>query len=1174
MYEKNRNVMSILKMDTNNILLKMKLLTFMLFVAFASASASSYSQATKFSMNLKDVSISDVFQKIEEQSEFVILFNEKTLNVNRKVDVEVTDETVDKILDQIFAGDKDAYKIFDHQIAIPPIEIKELLPNIKVELNAEQQKKDLNGTVKDAKGLTLPGASVVVKGTTIGTITDNDGKYNLSVPADAKILVFSFVGMKMQEIAITGKTTVNITLDEETVGVDEVVIVGYGQQKKVSTVASISQVKGDALEKIGGATSVSDQLQGMLPGVTVLSNSSKPGSNSSDLFIRGKASWVSSTILSLVDGVERDFNDVDPNEIETISVLKDASATSVYGVKGANGVILITTKRGSVKKPEISFESSFGWKDPTTNPGFSDYVTSMNKWNAAVSNDKQWSKLIPQSTIDAWGNAMVTGNYGPYNQYFPQIDWWNEMIQTGTSQKYNINVRGGTEFVKYFTSLGYLDDGDIFKTRKADGYDPSFGYKRYNWRTNFDFSLTKSSVLTVNLSGYYGYRNQTGYRMNDATGSDDNTFGQPQFFQSIYTASRNIFPITYEDGMYGLNSVGGGNLFGTFDLGQRSFKSYKNFIDVVYKQELDFITNGLNFHTKLSYNTESGTLTNIQKYDENNFGEKNVIGYYRAYDYSNPLPAGGYALLTSQRWPATFQGTNPLASYDNVMQGGYEKKLLYEFGFDYAKSIKDHNFTLMALMNRIEDSGLKSNSAAAIQFPIHAESWVSRITYNWKERYMVELNGAYTGSQKFAPGKRFGFFPSYALGWRVSEEPIMKKLIGTKVITNLKIRNSSGVQGYDQSAPAYTYVQIYNNKSGGVSFGDISKYTYGPLYGEGAAANENATWETSYKQNLGFDIGIVNKLNITIDLFKERREGILMTVATPGWFGIGEPTGNIGKSKNHGYEMELTWNDKIGKSINYWLKANYTFSENRIVYRNDPKNQSDYLKYAGKPINVQNKLIVTGYYNSLDDIYNGATANNPANQGKLVPGDLMYVDYNADGKIQDTEDMVPMNNLIYPLSTYGFSGGLNYKGFELNVVFYGVGRTSQEVDGNILWDLNDGNAGIYSSTPDVNQTWTVSNASSATKPVLHSDYRSYSMRNGTTYSYQDATYLRLRNCEINYTFKNRILQNLGLSKFQIYANGSNLITFTKYNKNIDPEQNGTGVYPIVKTYTTGLRLSF
>lgn len=1164
-----------LNRSLKKLLLTMKLCLLFLLISAASLMANSgYSQNTTLSIHLKNATLRDLISEVEKQSEFIFVYYDKAVDLDRKIDVQVENQTIDKVLDKIFKSSELTYRIFDRQIGLGkrnPVTGAVELPTSLDKLTAAD-KKTISGTVKDSKGVPLPGVTVVVKGTTIGTIADAEGQFRLSVPFGSKTLVFSFVGMKTQEAAILEKTIYNIVLEETTEGLDEVVVVGYGQQKKVSTVASISQIQGDALTKIGGVTNVSEQLQGLLPGVTVLNNSSRPGFSNSEIFIRGKASWVSTSILSLVDGVERDFNDVDPNEIETISVLKDASATSVYGVKGANGVILITTKRGSLKEPQISFESSYGWKDLGTKPGFSDYATSMNMWNAAAANDKQWSKLIPQSKIDAWSNAIATGSNGPYNPYFPEVDWWDQIIKTGTSQKYNINIRGGTEFVKYFASLGYLDDGDIFKTQKNDLFDPSFGYKRYNWRTNFDFNLTRTSVLSVNLSGYYGFRNQTGYQIDNSLSPGETQSGL--FFSSIYNASRNTFPIRYDNGYFGLDPNGGGNLFAQLDLGQRLYKSSKNYLDVVFKQELDFITKGLNFHTRLSYNTESGTLSNVQKYNEINFGSLYLIGYNIAYDYSNPLPGGGYGILSSQRWPATFQGTNPKVDYDLVMQGGYQKKLFYEFGFDYARNIGGHNFTMMALMNRMEDSGLKSNSSTAIQFPENAESWVSRITYNWKERYLAELNGAYTGSQKFAPGKRFGFFPSYALGWRVLEEPFVKNLIGTKIINNIKVRYSSGVIGYDESAPAYTYVQIYNNAGGGVSFGDVSKYTYGPLYKEGAAANPNATWETAYKQNLGFDIDIVNKLKINLDLFKEKREGILMSVATPGWFGIAEPTGNIGKTKNHGYEIELTWNDKIGKSLNYWLKANYTFSENRVVYQNDPIHRADYLKYAGKPINVQNKLIVAGYYNSLDDIYNGATANNVTTQSRLVPGDFMYVDYNADGKIQDSDDQVPVKDLKYPLSTFGFSAGLNYKGFALSVVFYGVGQVSRDVDNNILWDLGGGNYGIYSSTPEVNQTWTQANALTAKKPVLHSDYGAYSMRGATTYSCQDASYVRLKNCELSYTFKNKALEFLKISKFQIYANGNNLLTFSNYNKNIDPEQGGTNVYPIVKSYTTGLRISF
>lgn len=822
----------------------MKLISFFLLAGLLEVTANVYSQNANIKLSMHDVALNEIIKAIQEQTEFTFFYSTDDVKGIIVSKIELKSATLENTLNLSLEGTNLDYEIV-HKAVIIKRRQKTRETFIDAVAQQQPQKREISGLVKDANGHSLPGASVVVKGSTMGVITDSYGRFKLNIGSDDKILVISFIGMKTQEIPITGKTNIEVALEDEMVVMnDAVVVVGYGVQKKVSTVAAISQVSGEALGKISGLTNVTEQLQGMLPGVTILNNSSKPGSNLTEIFIRGKASWVSSAILSLVDGVERDFNDVDPNEIETISVLKDASATAVYGVKGANGVILITTKRGIFKRPQISFESSYGWKAATTKPVFADYVTAMNSWNAAATNDKQWNKLIPQSTIDAWSNALATNNYGPYNLYFPQIDWWDQIVKTGTSQKYNVNIRGGTEFVKYFTSIGYLDNGDIFQTKTNELFDPSFGYKRYNWRTNLDFNLTKSSVLSVNISGYYGYRNQTGYRMGVANGSDENTFGQPAFFESIYTSARNMFPINYPDGTLGLNSVGGGNLMETFDMGQRTYKTYKNFIDLAYKQKLDFISKGLNFHAKLSYNTESASMSNIVKYDGSNFGgtpDQGPIGYYRAYDYSNPLPDGGYALLASQRWPANYQGNNPSASYDNLMQGGYQKKLLYEFGFDYAKSIHKHNFTLMALMNRIEDRGLNGGSTAGMNFPINNESWVSRFTYNWNERYLLELNGAYTGSQKFAKGKRFGLFPSYAIGWRVTEEPLLKKLIGTKVLTNLKIRNSSGIIGYDQSAPAFTYIQMFNNIGGGVEFGDVSKYIYGPRYAEGSAANANAT---------------------------------------------------------------------------------------------------------------------------------------------------------------------------------------------------------------------------------------------------------------------------------------------------------------------------------------------
>lgn len=1034
--------------------------------------------------------------------------------------------------------------------------------------NAIVQKTTVTGRVVDSDlNEGLPGVNVVEKGTVNGTITDIDGKYTLTVASDA-VIMFSSVGYITEEISVGSKTVIDLIMTPDIKQLEEIVVVGYGEQKKASSVAAISQVKGEEMEKVGGVTNVSQALQGMMPGVIALNNTSKPGADAAQILIRGKASWVSAKPLTLVDGVEREINDVNMNEIESISVLKDASATAVYGVKGANGVILITTKRGSVKAPEINFKANFGFIEPTTGPEYADYITAMEMWNVAATNDQQWNKLIPESTIEAWRNAYATGNYGPNNPYFPQIDWWDEMIETGVQQRYTIDVSGGTEFMKYFAALGYLYDGDIFKTEKNDIFDPSFYYRRYNWRSNFDFNLTKTTLLGINFSGYKGYRNQNGYRIN---GGGEDGWGQPEFFQTLYTSARNVFPIRWDDGSYGANSAGVGNLKAGFDKGQRVYEYYKNFIDASLEQNLNALVKGLKLSGKFGFNAESNTTSSIRRY-ANNWLEP--VSWYRAFDYSRPLDDGGYALLTERRWPDNdFQGTNPVATYDETLAGGYWKRLYYEAALNYKGDFGDHSVTGLALVNRYENEGLEGGSVTKLIFKERDEAWVSRVTYNWKEKYLFEVNGAYTGSQKFAPGKRFKFFPSYSVGWRLSEEKFVKDVVGS-FLDNLKVRYSYGTVGYDRIPGIdYAYIQVYENRGGNVSFGDYTKNNYGPLFGEGTAANPNATWETAFKQNLGFEADLFNKVSLTADFFKEDREGLLMEVATPGWFGISAPRGNIGRTKNRGAEIELGWNDKAGHNFRYWIKGNVTFNENRITFRNDPYYRADYQKYAGKPIGVQNKFLVNGYYNSLDDIFIYATANNVATQNKLLPGDFMYVDYNVDGVI-DNNDQVPVKNLTYPMNTYGLSLGFSYKNLDMMARFYGVASISSEIDQLLLWDFQDGNEGNYYARPDVTSAWTYENAANAVKPVLHSDFRGYSMRGGTTYSFRDASFLRLKNVDVTYTIDKSWLKGFNIDHLQVFANGDNLLTFTKLPKDMDPETGGAGVYPLVRRYNVGFKVSF
>ncbi len=1040
------------------------------------------------------------------------------------------------------------------------------------------QQREWSGQVWDEKlNEPLIGVSVTVQGSSAGTITDFDGKFRIRAEVN-QTLNFSYVGYTPQSIQLRSSTDLSkVLMREDSKVLDEVIVVGYGVQKKVSSVGSISAAKGEELLKTGNVTSVSEALQGMMPGVVSIMNDAKPGADEADIIIRAKGSWRSSQPLVLVDGIERDMNDIDANEIESLSVLKDASATAVYGVKGANGVILVTTKRGVNQKPKISFSANFGFKEPLTRPEYADYVTSMNMWNEAATNDLQYSKLIPESKINAWQNAFASGNVGPYNPYFPNIDWWDEMVNDmGYQQQYNINISGGTDFMRYFSSIGYLNDGDIFKTQKNDLFDPTFKYQRYNWRSNFDFHLTKSTVLSLNLSGRQGYRSQTGYRINDNNESDT-SFGQPQFFRMLYTAPRNMFPITWEDGSYGLtpSAESSQNLRILFDKGQRLYKYYQNFIDATLNQDLSFITKGLKFNGKFGYNVATRSRDDFMRYDNGGpFGEKNFIGYSREYDYSQPLPDGGYVMVKQERWvDSEFQGEKPKANYDLILDGGFDKRLYYELAFNYDRSFGNHNVTALALMSRNEIEGLAGSSATNLKFKENDEAWVTRVTYNWKERYLMEFNGAYTGSQKFARGLRYQFFPSYSLGWRISEEPFIKEIAGES-LDNLKIRYSSGIVGYDKSAEAYTYIQLYKNAGGNVSFGETEKTNYGPLYSEDKAANPNATWETAYKQNLGIDLMLFNKLTATVDMYSERREGILMTVATPAWFGIKEPDGNVGETKSRGIEMEVGWNENINKDWSYWVKVNFAINENRVIYRNDAADYPDYRKYAGKPIGVINKLQVTDYYQSLDDIFNYATANNSSTQSKLIPGDFMYLDYDADGTIDNVLDKIPVLYNNYPQNTYGTTFGFRYKSFQVNAMLYGVVNVYKDVDALMLWDLSEGNDYNFFANPDVTGRWTADNAANAVKPSLHSDFGGYSMTSGTSYSFQNASYLRLKNLELAYDLDKKLINRVGMKNVQIYANANNLFTITSFNRQLDPEGNSSALYPLVRRYNIGTRITF
>lgn len=1029
----------------------------------------------------------------------------------------------------------------------------------------------IKGKVWDAAyDIPMVGVNISEKGTTNGVISDINGNFEIKVHKKA-ILLFQFLGYQDISIEVNSDTDFSkIMMSPDTEQLDEIVVVGYGQQKKVSSVGAIGTAKGTDLLSAGNVTSISEALQGQIAGVLAVNTTSKPGADAAELFIRGKATWQSAQPLILVDGIERDFNDVDVNEIESISVLKDASATAVYGVKGGNGVILLTTKRGKEGKIKLNFSANFGFKQPTTKYEWADYVTSMKMYNEAVANDMLWEKIIPESTIKAWENAYATGNYGPYNDYFPQIDWWDELVKDcGYQQNYNLNVSGGSKRISYFASFGFLNDGDIYAIEKQKDFDPRFFYKRYNWRANFDFNITKTTKLSINISGKVGYRNQPGYR--------NASEGDRWIFKPFFEVSANAFPIKYSDGNWGCDSLGEGHVLAQMNLqGQRSYKTFEGFYDFVLTQKLDMITKGLSFKAAASYSSKIAEQNNIIKAEvlgaNGPESEKNsIIRYYREYDYTSPIFSDtgeiiGYNLKFEQRFPDWQAEDNyPVGvSYENF--NSYSRDLYYEFSLNYNRSFKSHIVSVLALFNR---RILDSTSGSTLQFSCYEEDWVGRLTYNWKERYLLEINASYTGSEKFAPGKRFGFFPSFSVGWRLSEEPFMEK-IRNSWLSNLKIRYSYGKVGSDSGAPRFNYIQIFNS-GGNVTFGMDQNISYGPLYTEGRLAYENATWETAVKQNLGVDITLFKKLSLAVDLFDEHRSGILMprnTIAP--WMGQGLPSMNLGKTKNHGLEIDMQWNDIIGKDFQYYLKFNYSTSENRMVFRDDPKNLEEYMKKAGKPIGYQSKYLVAGNLTSIDDIFNYTTTNLENGQkSSLVPGDFMYIDYNSDGVIDD-KDKAPVSELNYPLTTYGFTLGFSWKGIGFNAMFYAATNYSREQIPQLLWDFPVGN---IKAQPNAQERWTVTSAKNEiVRPSLHliNDYNSVS----STFSFVDYSYVRLKNLEINYSLPQKWIKNAKLSNCQFYINGNNLFTWTKVDKRVDPETQSNSVYPIVKRYNLGVRLSF
>lgn len=816
----------------------------------------------------------------------------------------------------------------------------------------------VKGKVLDANDEPLIGAAIVLKGNTnVGTVADFDGNFTLEVPNRNSVLTVSYLGMTPQDVKVNGRTMIVVVLREDTEVLDEVVVVGYGQQKKASVVGAITQTSSKVLERAGGVSDLGSALTGNLPGVVTTASTGMPGEEDPQIVIRGASSWNNSAPLILVDGIERPMSGIDVNSVESISVLKDASATAVYGVKGANGVILITTKRGKEGKATINAGGSMALKMPSKLPNKLDSYDAFQLRNDAVEYELG---LTPDSWMYMMSQEQMNKYRNPANQAeaerYPNIDWADWMFKDyAFSENANVSVSGGTRFVKYYAAIDYQHEGDLFKEYdNGRGYQTTYGYNRVNMRSNLDFQLTKTTLLKTNLSGSHGVKQgpRTDYEYN--------------IWGSAYSTPPNVFYPQYSDGTWGYDPINNANnsVAQLALAGQNTRTTTRLTTDFTLEQKLDFIVKGLSAKASISW--------------DNVFYEQNrgVNSTDQAlYKYINPeTGAVSYNPSQGSHNFDFHEQVNWIAEGGAIDNNATERHLYYSAQIDYNNTFGNHTVGAMGLFSRQE-------RAKGSIVPNYREDWAFRVTYNYANKYFLEYNGAYNGSDKFSADNRFVFFNSGAIGWMLSEEKFMKKI---KFLDMLKLRASYGEIGNDvigdewDTTRRWLYMDQWET-GGNIATGlynVASPYTF---YRQKTVGYTDIHWEVVRKFNFGIDYSFLDGLFAgNIEIFRDKRSDILISGsdrAMPSYFGgiVSAPWINMGKVKNRGYELELRINKTLRNSLHLWANMNMTHAVNEIIEADDPELLPDYQKDAGKSIGQTHTYVDHGYTQTMDDIY-GSTA--------------------------------------------------------------------------------------------------------------------------------------------------------------------------------------------------------
>ena len=1128
------------------------LLRFLLIMVLLLVPTMLSAQRGNVSLNLQDEEVSQFIRQVEKQTKYTFVYRNNVLQPKTKVTCVCKDWPLEKALAHVFSSLGIQYAFNNNTIVL----VKGKVENAerKGTKSAEGKntdttdKKKLSGIVRDESGEPIIGASVLVKGTKVGTVTNAEGEFSLDAPASG-MLVISYMGFATREVPIKNNSNLKITLNEdEAQNLNEVVVVGYGTQKKASVTGAIASVTTKDLVQTPQAN-ISNMLVGKMPGLIAMQRSGAPGEDNSTLLIRGVSTFSDNTApLVMIDGVERpNYNGLDPNEIESVSILKDASATAIYGVRGANGVILITTRKGQKGKPHLSYSGNVAVQSPTALPHYLNSAQYCEMYNEALKNDAytKGTSYVPRFTDE--DIRLYRDGTDPIMH--PNTDWVGTFLRKASLRtQHNFNISGGTDRVKYFISAGFFNQGGMYKYTKIDrDHDVNASDTRYNFRSNLDFNITQDFKATVQLST----------QINDIRTPG---LGNSNLWKEISWATPLGTPGMVDGKLVRLeNTIDDENPWQAL-LNNGYKNTFANTINTTLRFEYDLsrlLLKGLSVHASTSYDSY---------YNSRRLSVKTMQTFVPKRDPNDPT----HIILVPQNEAGTWGGG---FEYDK------NRKVYFETGIHFDRTFGKHQATALLLYNQSKYYAPN----LAYHVPNAYQGIVGRVTYGYANRYLAEFNMGYNGTENFAAGRRFGFFPAVSAGWVVSEEPFFPK---NNWVVYMKLRATYGEVGNDKiGGDRFLYLpSVYGETSGkltGYNFGSSANPVYSQMIEEKRLGNPLLTWEKARKLNLGVDMNFLkNHLTVSFDYFKERRNNILSNRnSAPMLIGASLPAYNRSEMENAGFELDVNYRNNI-RDFNYWGRFNYSFARNKILFLDEVPEKYAYQMRTGRRVGQFYGLLFDGFYNSWEEINALDRPVSSWNGNRLQPGDMRYVDVNKDGKI-DMYDMVPIGYSPTPEIIYGFSVGCSWRGIDFSALFQGASHVSIKYFGRALWPFINAH---NSAKTLILERWTQERYERG--EAINFPRLSMSPSRDTDNNYQDsnfwirnADYLRLKNVEIGYTFRKGQLKALGLESLRLYVSGTNLFTWTDVI-DLDPEAPSKGgateinTYPLQKIYNVGINVQF